>query len=390
MTCGTDSGSRLGSRATPDEIKNNLTAIANILASVKDATSSNANVGISAVACEAQSAFKKAAGYYFNMVQQDLSTITSDVDFIIEFFKDIFGYTQSITTPVDLWIDQVDETFQELACFVNTPDGSQSRIWRTLSKHSSLHAGLNTIQSIQNVANVNVILRIIELILTTVITDLHQQYTNWITSSGTIIQGWTQAWRLCSTKWEIGNLERPEDEEPDDDDEDDWLPRYAIYVTEGTSQTLLKGLEHALGGDGWELSTSSYDASLPNGYVVDLNPLQAQLPSLMPFVDWTNKKVWDGHGSGVTYNRVIPKDNGSFESTARMSRDEKRQAPFYPAPTGSDMLVVNGLGNNLKLLSQQKGLGVSQYDYYTYRHPRKQPSLPLPGDIVASLEGLQD
>lgn len=373
ITCEATSNSRLDSRVTPDEVNKNLTAIADALAAVKDSISSDVEMGLSAVGCAAQAAFKEAASYYFNMVQEDLNTIQKDIQFIIEFFKDIFGYTQDVTTPVAVWIDQVDESFQQLACFINNADGQQSRIWRTLTKHSSLHAGVNTLQSIQNVANVNVIERIIETILTTVITDLYQQYTSCITSSGTIIEGWTQAWRLCSTKWELENLEQPEDEEPDEDDEDDYLPRYAIYTNIGTSQALLQGLEHALGSGGWELSTSSYDASLPNGYVVDLNLMQAQLPSIMPFVRWTYKKVWDGNSiTDQGYDLVIPQDSGSIQSTTEILHHAKRQAPTYPTPTGSDSLTLGGgAGNYLKSLSQQKGQDINSFNQYTYRAPRK-------------------
>lgn len=375
ITCNITSESRLGSRATPDEVSKNLTAIANALAAVKDAISSEAEMGVSEVGCAAQTAFKQAASYYFNMVQQDLSIIQKDIDFIVEFFKDMFGYAQGVTTPVSVWIDQVDESFQELACFTNTPEGQDSRIWRTLTKHTSLHAGLNTLQSIQNVANVNVIERIIETILATVITDLHQQYTSWITSSGTIIEGWTQAWRLCSTKWELGNLEQPEDEQPNEDDEDDYLPRYAIYTEIGTSQTSFRGLEHALGGGGWELSTASYDTSLPNGYVVDLNLIQAQLPSTMPFVRWTYKKVWDGNNvTDQGYDLVVPQGSSSITFLDEVSHQTKREALAYPTSTDLDTLVLGGgAGNYLKSLSQQKGQEINSFNRYTYRAPRRQP-----------------
>lgn len=155
-----------------------------------------------------------------------------------------------MTVPVNVWLDDVDQQFQALACYVNTPDGQKSLIWRTLQKHTTFHQGLNTLASISNVANVNAIVALVEAVLRTVFTGMITNFEQYITSSGTIVQGWTQAWRICEAKWEIESLKQPEEQEPDEDDEDDWLPRYQIFTSPDASMAELQALEHALGGGG--------------------------------------------------------------------------------------------------------------------------------------------
>lgn len=157
-------------------------------------------------------------------------------------------------------------------------------------------------------------------------------------------------------------------------DEDDYLPRYAIYTKIGTSEASLKGLEHALGDGGWELSTTSYDTSLPSGYVVDVNLMQAQLPSTMSSVRWSCKKVWEGNNvTDQGYDLVIPQGSSNITSSDEKPHQAKIEALDYPNPVGLDTLVLHGgAGNYLKFLSQQKGQDISSFHRYTCHGPRKQ------------------
>lgn len=168
---------------------------------------------------------------------------------ISTFFTSILGLNRKVTEPVNIWIDDVDMQFQALACYMNTDNGRETLIWRTLEKHTTFHAGLNTLASINNIVQVNAITTLIEEVLTTVFTGMIAEFEQYITTNGSIIQGWTQAWRICTTKWDIDSLDTPE-QEPDEDDKDDWLPRYQIFTTPDASMTELQAMEHALGGGG--------------------------------------------------------------------------------------------------------------------------------------------
>lgn len=187
----------------------------------------------------------------------------------------------------------------------------------------------------------------------------------------------------------------------------DWLPRYEIFTKAGTSLGTLRGLEHALGDRGSELSTQDGEGSLIMGYVVDLNVMQATLSLTMPFVNWTLRFVWDGNedDSDSTFD-ITPSDMSFFEpivpreATAEeglpnndrpgysRARDEtattghKRQASWneygYPDPVGSSRQRLTpeqvSYGHFLKSLSQQKGENLDAIDYHTYASGRGEGS----------------
>lgn len=390
FTCQTEPGSNLFSRDSGD-LYSNLTAIADALAAVRDVASDAASAteqGLANVGCAAQQAFQQATAYYFRMVQNEVGVVEEAFEIISEFFEAILGYNNKVTGPVNIWIDEADQQFQSLACYANSPSGQQSRIWRTLEQHSSVHAGLNTLTSISNVVNTNFVEDILRLLFTGMTTN----YEEYIVSGGSITQGWTQAWRICTTKWDIDSLEQPENEEPDEDDEDDWLPRYQIFTTPDASMAQLKALEHALGGGGWEISSINSTQWI-KGYVVDLNIMQATLPATLPFVNSTYRFVWDGsEGTSIV-------DQPTFSTTAskrsrfsgrhhrRRSFDGKSNKPTeaaeihkrafdpssYPEPTGSQKLAVDN-GHYLKTISQQKGQSLDDFTDYTYADPQGEGS----------------
>lgn len=296
----------------------------------------------------------------------------------------IFGLNTHVTQPVQLWIDENDEAFQELICYM---DKDGSRIWRAVEKHSSLHVGLNVLNSMNDIINQNLILLIIEIILTNFVRNLYDEYSAYITSTGHIVQGWTQAWRLCTTKWDSGSLVNRE-EEPDEDDEDEWLPRYQIFTKPDSSISSLRAMERVLASNGWE---TSYDSHVPKGYVVDLNIMQALLPKTMPFVDETFRFVWKGPGNDSmstgagfpTEFELEPFDLEQFTSTnasENMGTPANPQAlnqdfnpSDWPAPTGSER-IRKPQGDHFKSLSQQKGEDLESFDDYTYAEPRGEGS----------------
>lgn len=391
FTCQPNSESNLFSRDSGD-LYSNLTEIAEALAKVKDVVSDAASTteqGLANVGCAAQQAFQQATAYYFNMVQNEVGVVEEVFEIVSEFFEAILGYNTKVTGPVSLWIDETDMQFQSLACLTNSPSGQQSRIWRTLEQHSSLHAGLNTLMSISNVVTTN----FVEDVLRLVFTGMTINYEEYIVSGGSITEGWTQAWRICTTKWDIDSLEQPENEEPDEDDEDDWLPRYQIFTTPDASMAQLKALEHALGGGGWEISSAN-STDWIKGYVVDLNILQATLPSTLGFVNSTYRFVWDGsEGDSIigepTFSTTPPERRSRFsgrrdrrrsfddKSTKSATASEIHKRAFepssYPEPTGSQKLKVDSQ-HYLKTISQQKGQSSDDYTDYTYAEPRGEGS----------------
>ncbi|KAJ0124773.1 hypothetical protein J7T55_006114 [Diaporthe amygdali] len=382
--------SRLRSRGpcSDNEVCSNITKIADKLAGLSNAigsAGSAAEHGLSAVGCAAQQAFQQTAAYYFSMAQKQLSEIQKQIEFIKLFFTTLFGLNQQVSNPVNVWIDDNDEAFQELVCYI---DDDGSRIWRTIEKHSTLHAGLNALSSINNIVNQNLIVVLIELIIKDLIQSLYDEYTAYLTSTGHIIQGWTQAWRLCITKWDRESLQNPE-EEPDEDDDDEWLPRYQIFTNPDSSISSLRGLERVLDSEGWE---ASFDGNVFKGYVVDLNVMQSLLPKTMSFVDDTFRFVWEGpdNSSNRTNSRFssieladlegfLPDTasrNETFGKTQDLDGQQKRQAfdpANWPAPTGSERMT-RPYGSHLKSLSQQKGEDLSKLDYYTYAEPRGEGS----------------
>lgn len=379
ITCQADAGSQLFSRGVPGDIKGNLTAVADALSQVKNVAGQVTNAGeqgLSTVGCAAQTAFEQVAAYYFLMVQEEVSVVTEAWIVIGDFFRVVLGLMTAVTTPVGFWIDDTDEQFQTLACYVSDSD---SAIWRTLSKHTALHQGLNTLASLSNVITVS---GLFEEIMRVVFGGLFAEYQQFITASGSITQGWTQAMRVCTTKWDIDSLQDPEEQEPEEDDEDDWLPRYQIFTTPDTSMAQLKALEHALGGSGWEISSSNATDWI-KGYVVDLNIMQALLPQTMPFISQTNRFVWDGSEStsiiqddptGST-RRSTEQKRSCFNVTDAAHKHQGRafDPNAWPVPTGEQRLSLDD-GHYLKTLSQQKGQDLNSFTDYTYADPQGQGS----------------
>lgn len=314
--------------------------------------------------------------------------IQKNLEMIKMIFTAIFGLNTQVTKPVNAWIDGNDEAFQELVCYIND-DGS--RVWRAIEKHSTLHAGLNALNSINDIVHQNLIMLIVEIVLKDLIQSLYDEYAAYITSTGHIIQGWTQAWRLCTTKWDSTSLEN-QDEEPDEDDEDDWLPRYQIFTKPDSSVSSLRGLERVLDSEGWE---AAYNGEVFKCYVVDLNIMQALLPNTMDFVDETFRFVWEGPENKLKSNGVRPQRDfelepfdfenfisegasGNLSTGVEPGLDgDRNDGAFdpssYPEPTGSQRMP-RPIGHYLKSLSQQKGQDLSSFDHYTYADPRGEGS----------------
>ncbi|POS79147.1 hypothetical protein DHEL01_v202472 [Diaporthe helianthi] len=389
VTCDNVKSSRLQSRGPclDNDVCSNITKIADKLAGLRnaaDAASSAAEQGLAVVGCAAQQAFEQTAAYYFGMVQKEWGIIAGKIEMIKMILTTIFGLNKQVTTPVQLWIDENDEAFQELACYV---DDSGSRIWRAMEKHSSLHLGLNALNSMNNIINRNLIVQLFELVFTNMIKDIYDQYSAYITSSGHIVQGWTQAWRLCTTKWDSLSLENTE-EKPDEDDEDEWLPRYEIFTKPDASVSSLRSMERVLANQGWE---AAHDGHVIKGYVVDLNIMQAMLPYTMPFVDRTQRFVWRGPKSDSKSTEsgfqaelnLRPLDTGKFTSR-NASRNKSAPAESeplaqdfepsqWPEPTGSQR-TRKPREDHFKSLSQQKGQEPGSFDYYTYAEPQGEGS----------------
>lgn len=325
---------------------------------------------------------------FLSVAQEQVCPSQEPFEFIKTFFNTMFTLNKQVLDPVSSWIDENDEAFQELVCHV---DDERGRIWRAVDKHSTLHAGLNTLSSINGIINQNLIQSDNEPIMRGLIQNLYDQFSAYITSSGHLTQGWTQAWRLCTTNWDLGSLEDPQ-EEPDEDDRDDWLPRYQVYTKPDSSISSLRGLERVLDSEGWE---AAYDGPVVKGYVVDLNIMQALLPNTMPFVDKTFRFVWEGPGdsskptesesqAGVEFKPFgferFTSGGASWNTSAGngqdLGGDRKHQAfdpSSWPAPTGSERMS-RPAGSHLKSLSQQKGQDLRSFDYYTYAEPRGEGS----------------
>ncbi|KAK3326765.1 hypothetical protein B0H66DRAFT_600872 [Apodospora peruviana] len=217
------------------------------------------------------------------MAMEDLDIIMATLEFIKDFFSGMHSYIDDLLDPIFGWIDHVDQAFLGLFCFVDMPAGHTSRIWRALTNHWRFHPGLNTMMSIRNVVNLNLIEEIIEFVLRTAFNGLRQEFLSVIGTYG------------------------DENEAPDEDDEDDWLPRYWIEGTPGTTLTQLRVAEAAIGQpiggvddsdkDGpWVAAAASGGSLLPS-CLVDLNPQQAIMASIaLPNFKFNQRVSW-GQGT---------------------------------------------------------------------------------------------
>lgn len=328
------------------------------------------------------------------MAQEQVCPSQEPFEFIKTFFNTMFTLNRQVLDPINSWIDENDEAFQELVCHIDDHSG---RIWRAVEKHSTLHAGLNTLSSINGIINLDSVHSNNEAVIRSLIQSLYDRFSAYIASSGHLTQGWTQAWRLCTTNWDRESLEDPQ-EEPDEDDRDDWLPRYQVFTKPDSSISSLRGLERVLDSEGWE---AAYDGKVLKCYVVDLNIMQALLPNTMHFVDDTFRFVWEGTGTGTgtvknptftgsKFQRDLelePFDFEKFVSAAASGntseslqkgldgyrKDQNFDPASFPAPTGSERMPAP-VGHYLKSLSQQKGQDLGSFEYYTYAEPRGEGS----------------
>ncbi|KAK3938970.1 peptidase S8/S53 domain-containing protein [Diplogelasinospora grovesii] len=330
--------------------------------------------------CSASNYFSAVAVQYFQMAMKDVNAITAAIDFVINFFKIIAGDIGNLLTFIiggngaSGWIDRVDQAFLDLSCWVG-PQDQGTAIWRSLTQHYRLHEGINAVLSIQDVAQVNVILQIIELVLKSVITDLRNEYLTYIGSYGQIIQAWTQSTRLCTTKWDLDNLEHPEEEEQDEEDEDDWLPRYWIETKPGTSVAELRIVEATLGtivggvpADNpqgpWEMNTKKWNANIPPKYLVDLNAQQAEMVRLAVGYLAAVGKILNSrqeketNGANIDWHMYRPDLMGKLLTKRQREGIENR----------TRMFEARTIPTHLKMISSAKGMNPQSkrtYEYYS-------------------------
>lgn len=372
----------------------NVTAIAEALEAF------GSHDGLSGAGCESTEAYTNVAAYYFGRVQAPVEGITSSDQNVTDFYHYLSSYSQNVTSHGNDWIPHADEILQNLMCHIDTGtfDGNSSRIVRALNKQSTLHTGINTLESITNVDESQTSLR-------NLIKDLFNKFTSYIGRESSIIEGWTQAYRLCYTKWDEGSLSFPQTQKPIRDDIDGWYASYSMIISPGTTMDELRGLEHALGVEGSETAPADGNPALWKAYTANLNLVQATLPDSTAFVNMTYRFVWDGKpvdgDDPYAVTGVEDSDPDSSEpsrlSNTTAGGDEgdghrfNQQNSFNPSlfpPPAIGAQVINGLtGNNhLKVISQQKGQALGSPGYYTYISPAGEGSwvfvsTPLPSTV---------
>lgn len=375
----------------------NITAIAEALQTVGN------HDGLAAVARGSFGAYEGVAAYYFGRVQTPLDEMTSSDQNVTDFYHDISSSGQNVTSDGSTWIPQADEMLQNLMCHIDTSDGTSSRLVRALSKQSTLHTGINTLTSISNVDESQKSLR-------NLIQDLFDNYVSYIGRESSIIQGWTQAYRLCVTKWDEASLSKPQSQKPIPDDIDGWYATYSMIISPGTTMDQLRGLEHALGVEGSETVPVDGNPDLWKAYTADLNLVQATLPDFTTFVNKTSRFVWDGEsanqqdpfmGAGVPDPDPDSSEKSRlFSNVANLdtahSSDSKKQDPYYeflgrneshghrfdqptfktppeyPIPDYNAQKAGLTGKNHLKVISQQKGQAPP--DYYRFTQPEGEGS----------------
>lgn len=353
----------------------NITAIAEALAGF------GIHGGLSGAGCESTEAYTNVAAYYFGRVQTPVEGVTSGDQNVTDFYHYLSSYSQNVTSLGSDWITHADEILQNLMCHIDTgtSDGNSSRIVRALNKQSTLHTGINTFESITNVDESQTSLR-------NLIKDLFDNYISYIGRESSIIQGWTQAYRLCYTKWDEGSLSFPQIQKPIRDDIDGWYAAYTMIISPGTAMDELRGLEHALGVEGSETAPADGNPALWKAYTANLNLVQATLPDSTAFVNMTYRFVWDGEPvdgddpyavAGVEDSDPDSSETSRlFNTTANLdpahsfNQQDMFNPDSYPAPTAGLQSVMGLTGNNhLKVISQQKGQALTSPGYYTYFPP---------------------
>lgn len=354
----------------------NVTAIAEALETVGGYN------GLAGVGCESSDAYKDVAEYYFGRVQSPLGSIMSSDQNVADFYHALSSSGQNVTSHGSTWIPPADEMLQNLACHIDTSDGKSSGLARTLHKQSTLHIGINTLVSIANVDASQTTLQHL-------IKDLFNDLTLYIGRESAIIQGWTQAYRLCLTKWDEGSLSNPQSQKPILDDIDGWYAKYAMIISPGTTMDELRGLEHALGVEGSETAPLDGNPALWKAYTANLNLVQAKLPSFTSFVNTIERSVWDGEhvapdesyalikvlGTGADSDDLDMEntDESDGEGPEKDGTDEYgfnegdwSPRKFPPPATGAKFVARLKPKNPLRVISQQKGQATDDSDNYVF------------------------
>lgn len=348
------------------------------------------NGGLAGVGCESHRAYTDVAAYYFGRVQTSIEGITSSDQNVTDFFHYISSYSRNVTSHGSDWIPHADEMLQNLMCHIN-PDGNSSRLVRSLNKQSTLHTGINTLESITHVDESQASLR-------NLTKELFDNYLSYIGRESSIIQGWTQAYRLCYTKWDEGSLSFPQSQKPIRDDYDDWYAKYFILTSPGTTMDQLRGLEHALGVEGSETAPADGNPKLWKAYTANLNILQSRLPGYSSYVNLTLRQVWDGISESEDDPLAVTSDEntasggsshlpsntantdtsydffgerpGRNESDADQIAQQDWDPRAFPFPSANAQTVIDLEEQSpLEIISQQKGQDPSNTGTYTFAPP---------------------
>lgn len=338
--------------------------------------------GLAEVGCELSDAHNDVAEYYFGRVQTPLESITSSDHNVMDFYHALSSSGQNVTSHGSIWISQADEIMQNLACHMDTSDGKSSGLVRALNKPSTLHIGINTLASIANVDNSQTTLQ-------NLIKDLFNSFTLYIGRKSSIIQGWTQAYRLCLTKWDEGSLSNPQSQKPILDDVDGWYAKYAIIISPGTTMDELRELGHALGVEGSETAPLDGNPALWKAYTVNLNLVQAKLPNSASFVNKIERSVWDGEpvapdesfelievaGTDADSSDLDMENTGESDEEGpemdeahgyRFDQEAWNPRTFPPPATGAKVVARLKPKTPLRVISQQKGQSIDDSDDYVF------------------------
>lgn len=354
----------------------------------------NKLVDVNSWTCAAAENMQQVAARFFNMMMEDLAVVKSVMDFIKAFFGDLYGDTDGLLIAILGWIDQVDQAFLELYCFIDTEDGHTSRIWRGLLQHHNVHRGLNLIISIHHAVHLNLIEKILELILGMLFWGVRLRTRAFIGSFGAGMQSWTQIARVCKTNYTEPALENPQNEEPEEGDEEEgWMPRYLIEAGKGmTALAQLRAVEGVLGRpvggvsdsdeDGpWEIGASASGSDLSPSLLVDLQPTEYLMAkAALGNMKITKRPTWDsvfgnpnlddpgrgslravGGGGGWGFGNDSDSDSDSGGYDGHGSINKRDDEPFYPR---GDTTTQNRAAH-VNFVSRPKAEGY-KYDIHKY------------------------
>jgi hypothetical protein len=86
------------------------------------------------VACGAAAPIAAYCGLHFSMALLPQNIADQGDDYIKGFFNTALGNTRDFNAAVTTWLDQVEQSFIDLLCYVDTADGHRSRIWRAMTE----------------------------------------------------------------------------------------------------------------------------------------------------------------------------------------------------------------------------------------------------------------